>query len=120
MVAFQTYQSTASQMQTMDMRTLHLQGPQLNVQHSCQVTWAAYMMDPPRVTEGGENAVTAGLFEPRHVDASVSSTACGVCMFVKGFAKVGTTNVKGYGNLNECSSDEDHAHGYGQGMMPSE
>ena len=58
------------------------------------------MVDPPRVAEGGENATTAGLFKPRHMDASVSSAACRVCVFVKGFAKVGTTNVKGYHTLN--------------------
>ena len=119
MVVFQTYQLTASKTWTMGTWTPHSQGPQLNVQHSYQATWAAYMVDPPRVAEGGENATTAGLFKPRHMDASVSGAACGVCMFMKGFVKVGATNMKGYGTLNECSGDEDRACGCGQGMMPS-
>ena len=74
---------------------------------------------PFRVAEGGENATTAGLFEPRHMDTSVSGTACRVCVFVKGFMKVGTTNMKGYGTLSECSSNEGHACGCRQGMMPT-
>ena len=74
---------------------------------------------PSRVAEGGENATTAGRFETGRMDAGVSGAACGVCVFVKGFAKVGATNVKGYGALSECSGDEDRARGCGQGMMPS-